>query len=117
MGRKGNRISSKNQKGVGESALLAKLDSGGVFVSENSQFYPRRRKGGDQLLLGEFKIQENVKIFGQLRDFDYFRRFDLEEEGYLSTVSKRIYGGFRKPFRQTTKHRLFNMHISNYPNR
>ena len=50
-----------------------------------------------QRLLGEFKIQEDVNMWGQLPGYDDFRRLDLEYEDELATVSKRAYGGFLKP--------------------
>ena len=63
------------------------------------------------MFLGEFKIQEEVKMISQLPDYDDFRGPGLPKDGALASVSKRAYGRFRKPSRQEVKHLLFNIQI------
>ena len=62
-------------------------------------------------LLGDFKIQEDVKMYMQLPDYDDLRGLDLPGETDLTGISKRIYGGFGKPSWLTLKRHLFRPHI------
>ena len=64
--------------------------------------------GANQVLLGEFKIQEDVKMYTQLPDYGDFGGFYLARETDMAVISKRAYGRFAKPPRPTLKHRLFN---------
>ena len=50
----------------------------------------------NRALLGEFKIQEDVKMYTQLPDCDNIHRFDLSSEMDLSAISKRIPDGLSK---------------------
>ena len=49
----------------------------------------------DQALLGEFKIQEDVKMYSRRPEYYDFRGFYLNIETYLAAISKRVYGDLR----------------------
>ena len=48
-------------------------------------------KGVHQLLLGEFKIQGDVKMYGRLHGYDDFLVFDLSIAMELAAISKRTF--------------------------
>ena len=60
----------------------------------------------NQVLLGEFNLQENVTMYSQVPDYDDPRGSDLPNEKDLTAISKRIYGGFARPPWLTLKRRL-----------
>ena len=63
------------------------------------------------VLLGEFMIREDVKMYNRLPVYAYCLRFDLSNEIELSAISSRLSEGFAKPSWITLKHHLFNTHI------
>ena len=54
-----------------------------------------------------FKQKEDLKMYIQLPDYDYFQGYDLGAGGVLSQISHKIYANFHKPSRATLKHHLF----------
>ena len=50
----------------------------------------------NQLLIDEFKIQEDVKMYTQLADCDDFHRFDVSNAMNLSSILKEFSRDFRK---------------------
>ena len=65
----------------------------------------------DHAILCEFKIQDDVKMYSQLQEYDDFWRFDFPQETDLSAISKRVYEGFPTPPWSPIKHHLFIAHI------
>ena len=62
------------------------------MLQANLGSYPEANRA----LLGEFKTQEDVKIYSRLPDYDDFRGFDLYTEIELSAISERILKGHPK---------------------
>ena len=60
----------------------------------------------NRALLDEFKIQEDVEMYGQLPDCDEFRGFDISIETDSDATTIRTYEGFAKPPRLDLKSRL-----------
>ena len=63
------------------------------------------------MLLFEVKIQEDIKMYSQLPDYDDFRGFGLAKEAGLAAISKRIYEGSANPSWLTLKNHLLSIHI------
>ena len=61
-----------------------------------------------QAILDEFKIQEDVKMYIQLPDYDDFLGFYLPSESALAAISNRAYAGFLKMTWSTLKHHLLS---------
>ena len=80
--------------GIDAIALETKLDLDGDI---HFQTFRNARIGTEkevhQTLLDAVKIQEDVKMIGQLPDYDDLRGIDLENGGGSATVPHRIYGG------------------------
>ena len=60
--------------------------------------------------IDEFNIQEDVKIYSRLPDYDDLQGFDLSNETDVASISRRIFTGFAKPW-LTIKRQLFNAHF------
>ena len=60
------------------------------------------------LLLGEFKVREDVKMYGRLPYYDDLHGVDLSNELEFSAISKRAHTGFPNPSWITLKHHIFN---------
>ena len=58
------------------------------------------------VVLEDYKKQEDVKLYGQLPDYDDFQGYDMGEEDVLRQVGLRIYANFHKPTWKTLKHHL-----------
>ena len=61
------------------------------------------------VVLGNFKHQEGVKLYGQLPDYDDFQGYDLGQGAILHQVAQRIYANFHQPSWQTLKSHLFSV--------
>ena len=113
MNCKENGRSIIKQKGESKSDTIEKkLDLGGGYPFPNMH---RARIDSEkevaQILLGEFKIQEDVKMSVQFPDYDDFRGSDFPNEADLASISMRGYGGYAQPSRPTLKRHLFMAHI------
>ena len=64
-----------------------------------------------QAILGEFKIQEDVRMRNRLPGYGDFRGFDFPIGKNLAAIPNRSYRGFAKPSWSTPKHHLFIAHI------
>ena len=57
-------------------------------------------------VLEDYKKQEDVKLYGQLPDYDDFQCYDMGGGDILRQVSLRIYANFHKPSWETLAHLL-----------
>ena len=64
-----------------------------------------------QVVLENFKHQEDVKLYGQLPDYDDFQGYDLGKEDILRQIALGIYSNFHMPSWETMKHHLFTVKI------
>ena len=62
-------------------------------------------------VLGNFKHQEDVKLHGQLPDYDDFQGCDLGQEDISHHVAHGNYANFRKPPWRILKHHLFSANV------
>ena len=67
--------------------------------------------GANSEIVGEFKIQEDVKMHIQLPDYYDFRGFGSPNETDLAAIANRLYGRFAKPSCPTLKLHLFIAYI------
>ena len=111
------RQNIKPKRRIKASPIEAKLDLSGEYSFSNMMNSSLDDEiEVNQVLIDEFKVKEDVKMFSQLPDYDDFRWADLSNEGDLATAYKRSYGAFRKPSRRTLKHHLLNINRRrNYP--
>ena len=58
------------------------------------------------VLRSEFPLQEDVKLYSPLPDYDDFRGYDLRIDGQLEKAADLTYANFHKPSWQTLKHHL-----------
>ena len=65
----------------------------------------------NHVILDEFKIQDDVKMYRKLPGCDGFRCFDLPGESGLAAISNRVYEGFAKTPWSMLRHHLFVAHI------
>ena len=67
----------------------------------------RDRKEKHTIPAGDFKQQEDLKMYGQLPDYDGFRGYDLGIDSGLGRVDGKIYSNFHMPSWRTLKRHLF----------
>ena len=60
-----------------------------------------------QFLVGNFKHQEDLKMYGRLPDYGEFRGYDLGVDSGLSQIDEEIYANFYKPSRGALRRHLF----------
>ena len=65
----------------------------------------------NQAILGDFKIQEDVKMHSQLLGYDDFGVLFLESESDLAAISKRLCEVSPNPSRLTLKRHLFSANM------
>ena len=65
----------------------------------------------NHVLLEEFKIPDDVKMYILLLCYGDFRGLDLPGGADLAAISNRIYEGIAKPSLLTLKHHLLLMHM------
>ena len=106
-----SEINYKTQTAPDASSLERKLDWWEILLSAYFEGEFAKFPGGGQVLQDEFKIQDDVKMYGTLPGYDNFVGFDLSNEKDLSAISKSIFTGPPKTSRAKLKHRLFNTHI------
>ena len=61
------------------------------------------------VVLGDFKKQEDSKLYGRLPDYDDSQRYDFGQEDILRQVALRIYDNSHKPSWQTLKHHFLTV--------
>ena len=89
------------------------LDLSGEFHRGNmSRPSLGNTKEANLAVLGNFKHQEDVKLYGRLPDYDDFQCYDLGQGGILHHVARRIYANIHKPSWGTLKRHLFQ---ANFP--
>ena len=62
-------------------------------------------------ILENSKQQEDVKLYGQLPDYDDFQRYDLRQEDILRQIAMGVYANFHRPSWKTPKHHLLMIKI------
>ena len=62
-----------------------------------------REKESHVVLVGNSKQQEDLEMYIQLPDYEEFQLYDLGVDAVLSQTTRKIYGNFHKPSRQTLK--------------
>ena len=86
------------------------LDSGGGFPMENMSGPSLENTTEAHLaVLGNFRQQEDVKLYGHLPGYGDFQRYDLGQADILHQVAQRMYANFHKPSWGTLKHHLFSV--------
>ena len=72
--------------------------------------FPNRfwgEKEAHAILVGNFKPQDDLKMYGQLPDYDEFHGYDLEIDSELSQIAGNIYANSRIQSWETSKRHLF----------
>ena len=70
---------------------------------------PENTKAAHLAVSGDPKQQEDVKLYGQLPDYDDFQCYDLGRVYILHQVAQGIYADFRKHSWSNLKRRLFSV--------
>ena len=77
--------------------LEVELDLSGKFHMGNM---PKSDLGGEKedhtISVGNFKQHEDLKMYGQLPDYDEFQGYDMQIDSDLSRTDETIYANFHK---------------------
>ena len=68
-------------------------------------------KDAHLVCLEDFEQKSDVKLYGQLPDYDDFQVYDLAQEDILRQIALGIYANFHRPSWGTLKHHLLTVKI------
>ena len=107
------RRTPQNQKKRKAVPRETEMDLGGKLHRRNmSKSISGNTKEAHLMVLWDYEKQEDVKLYGQLPNYDDSQCYDLGQEAILRQVALRIHANFHRPTWRALKHHMFAVEIA-----